>query len=185
MRTSQTDPIHVDFLPREACALPGRLGLTIAPGTKDWGAHRDLAVDLDRLREVFGARVLVSFLGDAELDLLGIPDHAAVARASGMRVCRLPVVDGGVPENADDVVRLVRAVIASLENGDTVVVHCRAGLGRSGLFAGCCLVALGHASEEAIRIVRAARAGAVETPDQSRFVEHFAHAWSRAEETGP
>jgi ADP-ribosylglycohydrolase len=154
--------------------------LTIAPGTKDWGAHRDLAADLDRLRDVFEARVLVSFLGDAELDLLGIPDYPAVARACGMRICRLPVVDGGVPENADDVVRLVRAVIASLENGETVVVHCRAGLGRSGLFAGCCLVALGHGSDEAIRIARAARPGAVETPDQSRFVEHFARAWSRA-----
>jgi ADP-ribosylglycohydrolase len=180
VRTSQTDPIHVDFLPRDACALPGRLGLTIAPGTKDWGAHRDLAADLDRLRDVFGARVLVSFLGDAELDFLGIPDYASVARACGLRVCRLPVLDGGVPEDTDDVVRLVRAVIASLEGGETVVVHCRAGLGRSGLFAGCCLVAHGHGSEEAIRIVRAARVGAVETPDQSRFVEHFAGAWSRA-----
>jgi ADP-ribosylglycohydrolase len=180
VRTSLTDPIHVDFLPREACPLPGRVGLTIAPGAKDWGAQRDLAADLDRLRDAFGARVLVSFLGEAELDLLGIADHASVARARGLRVCRLPMIDGGVPENTDDVVRLVRAVIALLEGGETVVLHCRAGLGRSGLFAACCLVALGHGSDEAVRIVRAARTGAVETRDQSRFVEHFARAWSRA-----
>jgi ADP-ribosylglycohydrolase len=185
VRTSQTHPIHVDFLPREACSLPGRLGLTIAPGSKDWGAQRDLTADLERLRGAFGTRVLVSFLDDAELDLLGIPDHTAVARALGIRVCRLPVVDGGVPEDVEEVVRVVRAVIASLEGGETVILHCRAGLGRSGLFAGCCLVALGHGADEAIRIVRAARIGAVETPDQSRFVEHFARAWSRASPVVP
>ena len=47
-----------------------------------------------------------------------------------------------------------------------MVVHCRGGLGRSGLVAASVLVALGHPSGEAIRIVRVAREGALETPDQ-------------------
>jgi protein-tyrosine phosphatase len=54
-----------------------------------------------------------------------------------------------------------------------VVVHCRGGLGRSGLVAASVLVALGHPSGEAIRIVRVAREGALGTPDQEDRVGWF------------
>jgi protein-tyrosine phosphatase len=174
------DPIQVDFLPRGALALAGRLGLTSAPGARNAIFPRDLEADIAHLREVFGARVLVSFLVDSELELLGITDHESIARAHGIRVYRLPVPDGGSPADTDDVVQLVRAVIAWLESGETVVVHCRAGLGRSGLFAACCLVAVGHEPDEAVRTVQAARAGAVETTEQRAFVGRFADAWRRA-----
>ena len=33
-KTSQWHPIRVDFLPPEAFELPGRLGMTFAPGKK-------------------------------------------------------------------------------------------------------------------------------------------------------
>jgi ADP-ribosyl-[dinitrogen reductase] hydrolase len=179
-KTSETDPIRVDFLPREACTLQGRVGLTLAPGKRDDAWERDLVADLERLRETFGTSVLVSLVGDAELQLLGIPDLDRVARTRGVRVCQLPVEDGGVPENAEGVVRLVRMALAVAEAGETVVVHCRGGLGRSGLFAACCLVALGHAPRAAIGIVRAARPGAVETLVQERFIERFVHEWKCA-----
>ena len=180
MRTSVSDPIRVDFLPREACSLPGRIGLTLAPGKKDDAWERDLVADVARLRETYDTSVLVSLVGDAELELLGIPDLDWVARSRGVRVCQLPVVDGGVPENGSDVVGLVRMALATAEVGDTVVVHCRGGLGRSGLFAACCLIALGHDPASAIHRVRATRPGAVETLAQERFVEQFLDAWRRA-----
>jgi ADP-ribosylglycohydrolase/protein-tyrosine phosphatase len=179
-KTSETDPIRVDFLPREACTLRGRVGLTLAPGKRDDVWERDLVADVERLRETFGTSVLISLVGDAELQLLGIPDLDRVARTRGVRVCQLPVEDGGVPENAEGVVRLVRMALAVAEAGETVVVHCRGGLGRSGLFAACCLIALGHEPAAAIRIVRAVRPGAVETLAQERFIERFVDVWRRA-----
>jgi len=177
MKTSTTDPIRVDFLPADACPVPGRIGLTLAPGKKDDVWERDLAADLERLHEPFGASVLVSLLGDSELAELGIADLAWVAHTRGIRTWQLPVVDGGVPEDTDRVVQLVRGTVAVLGAGENVVVHCRGGLGRSGLFAACCLVALGHAPRAAIGIVRAARPGAVENLVQERFIERFAHEW--------
>lgn len=185
MKTSTTDPIRVDFVPAGACPLPGRLGLTLAPGKKDDAWERDLAADLERLHESFGTSVLVSMLGDSELADLGIANLARVAHTPGVRTWQLPVVDGGVPENAQQVVRLVRGTLAVLGAGENVVVHCRGGLGRAGLFAACCLVALGHAPRAAIGIVRAARPGAVETMVQERFIERFAHQWKRAPAVTP
>ena len=55
----------------------------------------------------------------------------------------------------------------------TVVVHCRGGLGRSGMFAASVLVALGRPARKAIEAVREAREGTIETPDQEDRVRWF------------
>ncbi len=55
-----------------------------------------------------------------------------------------------------------------------MIVHCRGGQGRTGTLAACVLVALGHSSDEAIRIVRRARGGAVEDhTGQEGYIRRF------------
>ena len=49
-------------------------------------------------------------------------------------------------------------------------IHCRAGLGRSGMIAARLLVERGMAPEQAIIEVRAARPGAIETEAQERWI---------------
>jgi ADP-ribosylglycohydrolase/protein-tyrosine phosphatase len=179
VRTSITDPICVDFLPRETSPLHGRIGLTIAPGKKDSAGrwNRDLDQALKRLRETVDTKLLVSLVEDHELILLGIEDLRSQALAAGIRVVRHPIRDAGIPKDMDAIVRLVRVVLAAAEAGDNTVIHCRGGLGRSGLLAACCLAAQGHAARSAILTVRAARTGAVETREQERFVSAFLAAW--------
>jgi ADP-ribosylglycohydrolase len=69
---------------------------------------------------------------------------------------------------------LVTCILDAARAGANVIIHCRGGLGRSGLAAACCLVALGHSANDAIRAVRAARRGAIETEAQEAFVARFA-----------
>lgn len=179
MRTSETDPIHVDFLPERACGFRGRIGLTFAPGKKDQraGWNRSLEADVKRLAEHFRASVLISLIEDSELALLGIEDLFLVAERAGIRVRRLPIPDAGIPRSTTDVVALVRQILGFASAGDTVVLHCRAGVGRTGMLASCCLVALGHEPEDALRIVRSARPDTVETREQERFIGAFAAVW--------
>ena len=60
---------------------------------------------------------------------------------------------------------------ALLRDGKQVVVHCRGGIGRAGTVASRLLVELDVASpEEALRRVRMARPGAVETWEQEQHV---------------
>jgi protein-tyrosine phosphatase len=127
----------VDFLPRAACPFRGRIGLTFAPGKKDesGGWNRNLEADVQRLVEGFGTSVLVSLLEDFELRRLGIEDLFAAAAEAGLRVRRLPIPDGGVPVSLGDIVALVRLALALATAGDTVVFHCRGGLGRAGTLA--------------------------------------------------
>jgi ADP-ribosylglycohydrolase/protein-tyrosine phosphatase len=182
VRTSETDPIRVDFLPPSACPLPGRIGLTFCPGKKDPGRdwNRSLETDVRRLKEHYGATLLVSLIEDSELALLQVESLFVVAREAGIRVRRLPIRDASVPRSDEDVIAVVRLVLAVASTGDAVVIHCRGGLGRAGLLAACCLVALGKAPAEAVLAVRSARTDAVENLEQEKFVERFQSVWRSA-----
>jgi protein-tyrosine phosphatase len=177
-KTSESDPIRVDFLPPEALEVPGRLGMTLAPGKQSEGADgvwdRDLTTDLERLTEEYRVEVLVSLMEHVEYSYLEVPDLLQKAEEWGMEVIHLPIPDGGVPgdSEADRYVPLVEDVAERLEKGQTVVVQCRGGQGRSGMFAASVLVALGHPAVKALQIVRETRKGAVETPEQEERV-HF------------
>jgi ADP-ribosyl-[dinitrogen reductase] hydrolase len=50
------------------------------------------------------------------------------------------------------------------------VVHCKGGLGRAGTIAAKLFIELGHSPDDAVRRVRAARPGAIETPSQRDYV---------------
>jgi protein-tyrosine phosphatase len=64
-------------------------------------------------------------------------------------------------------------VLSRLDAKGRVVVHCRGGLGRAGLVAALLLVETGVRPEEAIRAVRKVRPGAIETPEQERYVRDY------------
>jgi atypical dual specificity phosphatase len=70
--------------------------------------------------------------------------------------------------------RGVAAIADALENGRVAVVHCGAGLGRTGTLLACYLVHSGLNADEAIRRLRAVRPGSVETRAQVAAVVAYA-----------
>ncbi len=175
-------PLRVDFVSSEMSRLHGRLGMTLAPGkrdphalTADW--DRDLRTDLHRLRDEYRTDLLVSMLQPHELDRLGIPHLFLEARAAGLEVESFPVFDGGTPASMDRTINLVMLILARVEAGQTVVIHCRGGLGRTGTLTACCLAAHGAATAEAIAAVRQARSPRAIEPGQEGFVAAFKTAW--------
>lgn len=177
-RTSESDPIEVSWVDASAHGGLGRLGLTIAPGKRGRSSatsgmwERNLDADLDRLKEVHGVDVLVSLMEPLEYDDLQIAGLFEGAERRGVRVLRLPIVDVNVPTavQSPDVDRLIQEIRDSLAAEETVVIHCRGGLGRSGTIASIVLTTFGRSAEDAIAIVRRARPGAVETSRQEEYV---------------
>ena len=53
-----------------------------------------------------------------------------------------------------------------------IVVHCAAGLGRTGMFCAEMLVRMGWSAEDAIQRVRSIRPGVIETREQERYLSH-------------
>ncbi|MDX2228455.1 MAG: cyclin-dependent kinase inhibitor 3 family protein [Leptolyngbyaceae cyanobacterium bins.349] len=181
LSTSEKHPIHVDFVPAEALNLPGRLGLTIAPGKQNVGMQflwqRNLALDLDRLRHHYHVDTLVSLIEEAELSQLKIPHLFSEVQQAGMRSLWFPIPDFSAPRSMPATVSLVREILGAVRQGKTVVTHCKGGLGRSGLIVAACLTTLGYSAAEAFIIIRKARPGSVETQVQEEFVKQFAQGW--------
>jgi len=182
-RTSDSDPYEVGWIDLEG--VLGRLGIAMAPGRHDRAGAvtwwRDLHADLRRLRHVHRADLLVTLLTDDELRDLGIANLADALDVHGFDAARLAIRDGGVPspQQVDETMELLYGVVDRLRDGPPVVVHCRAGQGRSGMLAAMALAVLGVPPGEAIARVRAVQPRAVETVGQEAYVEEAATTWLR------
>lgn len=109
----------------------------------------------------------------AVVSLLNLPGDASVYESAGFSFLCLPVADGGAPtlEQAEEFVRFVTGQRAARR---PVVVHCEAGLGRTGTMLATYLIAQGESAAAAIQRVRAVESVAVETPQQIQFLEAYA-----------
>jgi protein-tyrosine phosphatase len=127
-------------------------------------------LDLARLRDEYTTDVLVSLIEDHELGKLHIQGLPAAATDAGIMFDRFAIQDGGVPANATQFAELVQRTVAHVRAGKTVVIHCRGGLGRTGVLAAACLRAIGIEADRAMETVRAARPGTIENAAQEDFV---------------
>jgi cyclin-dependent kinase inhibitor 3 len=184
-RTSDSHPFEVAWVPLDTA--PGHLDIAMAPVRRDdagamgppW--RRDLHADLRRLRHRHRCDVLVSLLPDDELDTIDVRDLDSEVRVHGIGFRRLQVRDGSVPapEQDAEVLALIDELRDQLLAGRTVVVHCRAGYGRSGMLAALLVASLWELPRDAIARVRAVQPRAVETVQQEHFVRDAAYAWYR------
>lgn len=173
-RTSQSHPLQIAAV--QASPDHGRIGITFCPGKRDLMAStgawaRDLATDLDAVAD-WGAELVLTLVEPAELRALAVPSLGSEVQRRGMAWRHLPIADFSVPcerfeEQWQTEGRRVRSLVRA---GADVLVHCKGGLGRAGMIAARLLAELGLPAEEAIRAVREARRGAIETPAQLALV---------------
>ena len=108
----------------------------------------------------------------AQLDLAGEP---GAADASGIGFISFPIPDRSVPDSTFAAIALMTRIANALGEGKNVAVHCRQGIGRSGLIAAGVLITSGVSPGDAIRAVSAARGvGIPETIRQRQWVERLA-----------
>ena len=91
-------------------------------------------------------------------------------RDNGLAVSSFPIQDFDVPSDMKRFRNFVKQI--SKARKDTII-HCSAGLGRSGLFMACLLVELEMDAASAISLTRRKRYGAIETPEQENFIYDY------------
>lgn len=171
-RTSHTHPLEIDAMPCGA----GTLGMTLCPGKQadsNFGSpwKRDLALDLGVIVD-WGATTLVSLMEDHEFPMLQVSGLGDAAEQAGLEWHHLPIRDVDVPDERFERLWVYSGHILrrKLKAGERIVLHCRGGLGRTGTIAGRLAVEFGATPEEALRRVRRARRGTVETTAQEDYV---------------
>jgi protein-tyrosine phosphatase len=173
-RTSENSPLRIDTI-----ALPGNrghIGMTICPGKKDQGYSgtvwdRDLATDLDAIAE-WKANAVVTLLEEFELKMLGISNLPAFLDERGIEWHHLPIRDVDIPDKHFEVRwrENGQRIKTILSGGGKVLLHCRGGIGRTGMIAAKLLVEFGFKPSDAVALVRRTRPGTIETEAQEQYV---------------
>jgi len=147
--------------------VPGRLWLGPMPGRFDsWPAFQAEA-ERCRLQRVVCLTPL------AEVAELAPAYHAAVAGGRpSFRWQLLPMRNFGVPEDPVAFRGAVAEIAEALRRGDGVMLHCAAGIGRTGTTAACVLKALGLETDDAMSRVREAGSNP-QNAEQSGLVDWF------------
>ncbi len=103
-----------------------------------------------------GIQRVVCHLEAAEMAELGLSREAEAFKSVGIEFIHHPIPDRQLPE-AKAHVALVEECYQALLSGKNTAVHCRAGIGRTGVTATCLLIRDGFDSQTAIDMVSAAR----------------------------
>lgn len=173
--------------------VPGKagvIGMSACPGVRidavrRGNTARHLKNDIAGFQE-WGATGVITLNEEEELENLGLSDLGVRLVGSGVWWRHLPILDMNVPlPEFEDLWQVEsRRICESLAAGERIVIHCLAGLGRTGMMAARLLVDMGMAPERAIIEVRRVRPRAIQTVEQADYVKQFARKtthdrWSR------
>jgi len=120
-----------------------------------------------------GLGLVVCLTPRPELAELSPDYHAAIVRGRlPYRWMQVPMRNFGLPEDPAAFRRDVGAIADTIRDGNAVLLHCAAGLGRTGTAAACVLKALGLDAPEALQRVRDAGSNP-QNAEQSGLVDWF------------
>ena len=105
------------------------------------------------------------------------PDHLVATRSSELpaRIWRFEIPDYGIPDDVAGLDRMLDLIRERLDENESIVIHCAAGHGRTGMVATLLLARIGMQLEDAGAIGRAG--SAPDMPAQRGFLSTRVAAW--------
>ena len=145
----------------------GSLLLSAMPG------RFESLLDFEEQARAAGLAMIVCLTQRNEVDGLS-PEYALAIRERALPCewMNVPIPNFGVPADADAFRDAIELVAARVRSGDRVLLHCAAGIGRTGSAAACVLKSLGLGTADALKRVRDAGSNP-ENAAQSGFVDWF------------
>lgn len=121
-----------------------------------------------------GVDVVVCLLEDDEIDRLDMRGEEAACLQCGVEFLRHPMPDHALPYDDKAAADFARAIYERFVAGQSIAIHCFAGIGRATMIAATVLIISGLSAGEAVERISAARGLSV--PDTRRQLEWIEEA---------
>lgn len=159
-----TPPEHLTHGRLYLCSMPGRL--------------ESLNEFLAETKQA-GINHVMCLVSDEEIARKS-PDYLGVIGRNELpaRLWRFKITDYGLPADPDELDRILDLIWERMDAGESVVIHCAAGHGRTGTVSPLLLARMGVPIETAIETIRLA-GSAPDTPEQLEFIYSRVAAWAR------
>jgi len=152
--------------------IPTGTPLQLATAARPHGGNR-LEDEIRSLHRE-GVDVLVSLLTEDENQELELTQEGALCRAQGMEFRSFAIPDRETPESKEKFLRFIESLGKEADAGLRIVLHCRAGIGRSSLVAAALMVRAGFTADDAFDRISKARGHRVpDTGEQIDWIKHL------------
>lgn len=168
-----------DNFPISWIPVPGKdnqsFGVSNCPGKHQNSLLKKLSLKND-LSSIWdqGINCIVSLITKDELKKLDINDFDKTITEYGFEHYSVEIQDLGIPSTNQlgTFKILTKNIIVAIKTEKKVLIHCNAGLGRSGLFAGILVKEMTDINHP-IDYIRKFRKGAIETKEQEEFISFW------------
>ena len=96
-----------------------------------------------------------------------------IYRTNNFRVLHHPIRNYDVPADLNVHNKIIESIIQQIQVKNNVLIHCLAGIGRTGLVAASVLIGIGRSVDYALTYVRSIRKDSVETKGQEMFLYQY------------
>ena len=115
-----------------------------------------------------GIKQIVSLLEVHEEYEVGLQNERKLAEHNHMEFVSFPIQDRGLPNSVSEFSKVTKKLYHEIADGKNTVIHCRAGIGRTGIVAAGVLLHCGFKPDEAFRHISAKRGVQVPDTDEQR-----------------
>ena len=119
-----------------------------------------------------GNNILVSLLEMEESDELELLDEPSICQDHSIEFISFPIKDRSIPSDTVAFLKLVERLIKEIDNGNKRVIHCRMGIGRTGVLAAGILIHRGYDPNTIFEFLSKVRTlDAPDTAEQTEWVK--------------
>jgi len=140
-----------------------KLGIMPRPRGDDWLEEEIIKLKKQQIG------LWVSLLEQHEINELGLRKQPALCSKHDLEYISFPIVDRSVPEKGTKVDSLIEQLFQQIQNGSSVVIHCRMGIGRSSIIAACILLKEGFTTDQILQKITSARG--LKVPDTEAQIQ--------------